>query len=1388
MQNAIIHQNMTDKNFLVCKIKTKTAKALIDSGSSLTIVSEYFTKTHNLPIKPMGESEVMGLISANTAPVHVIGTTEFLIRISGLTMPVTARVAKVLSHPFILGIDFLETYGAKIDYQLGVISLSDDMIQAPLHTPFKRDFLVTCMDSVCIPAHTEMLIPVRCPSYFNGKTILLEPLLGFQFKVVATARSFNTCEDGRTVCRVFNFRPHTVVLRRGMRIAKIQSLATLASCSLVNDKTQELSSPRVPLHSQTPEQLEDFATDYNFDINSDLTSEQRLELLQLLHDYKSAFARDLSELRRYPYYEHDVELMANKRVYKRNFRFSPQDAQTIEEQIRQMLEIGVIEKSDSHEFNSPVFLVSKKGGERRLVVDLRQLNSIIRPQPVQLPKISELLDEISCHKCNIMSNIDMRAAFWQVSLTPKSRKYTTFCSARGEKFQFKVCPFGLSTSPSAMMYVLLTVFAGKLGKNMWLYMDDLSIGSSNWSEHISSIEDVLQTLVNNNLSANPSKCQFGFSNLPFLGFLIGAHGIQMDPKKIKIIEKLSPPKNKKGLQRLIGLFNYWRKFIRGYSQHTYNMRQLLTGNAEFKWTPECNGELEYLKSCLISNPILAPVDPDKDFIIMADAAMTSGCGYQIMQYGADDKLHVVSYGGRALTDAQKRWGTAQLELASICLALRAIDCFAIHRNVIILTDNTSVLHLNSWIPQSQRERRLLTYLMQFKLTVKFIPGCRNVCADALSRAFEDMTDEDKREFLPKLSDEKEDFILSVSDNLGDLNRPLNSSSETPDDEYSGWTSYLITPDPQEGQDVLTDKPVSFQTSPLKDISDEIQINAVTPPALNDDGESENPVSQDEQSEQDPTLTDEPSEPSLDYMPSIMPSDYVDDADFKQLYAFVLDGSFEGDEKLFHQLLLTREQYFIRDGLLYKLALPRKSKLQRAYPVSERLCVPIKFRGDLLRRFHDFLGHYSVQRLFLTLYSIAFWPGMYQDITDYCKTCDVCLRTKRNFAFKTKPLNPLESPSGPCLCYQIDHKTLPRPTKQGSVAILCIIDTYSGWPILKAVPDLSAQTAARVFFNEVITKFGVPSILISDRGSAFCSKFFTYLVHLLGIKHRISSARSPRTNGLCEALVKRTSDLLRIYSKDDSFIEDSLPLCEMCLRATNHSTLKLSPYEIHMGRKMNVGMPAELSDTVPKLPQDQQSYFDWLRHRLKDIHAAVNANQAENKQEMKATYDRRHKVTDSTWCIGDEVLVLDKKVPPGSPSVLTYPYYHGPYFISDVVKGNSIGVAYKLIDVATGRVLRPLFSGDRFKRYTATDRSKMNTRLPGVATDTQMKVNQPVVDEALPPGFEPAIRILRQRTVNKVKQYLVLFQDKSRYWCTDCTPALIKDFRLREARKRRGRKH
>jgi len=142
--------------------------------------------------------------------------------------------------------------------------------------------------------------------------------------------------------------------------------------------------------------------------------------------------------------------------------------------------------------------------------------------------------------------------------------------------------------------------------------------------------------------------------------------------------------------------------------------------------------------------------------------------------------------------------------------------------------------------------------------------------------------------------------------------------------------------------------------------------------------------------------------------------------------------------------------------------------------------------------------------------------------------------------------------------------------------------------------------------------------------------------------------------MCESLVKRASDLLKVYAKDDSHIDDILPLCEMCLRASNHSNLKLSPYEIHTGCKMRVGLPVEFTDSTSELSQDQQSYFDWLRHRLKDIHAAVDQNVAENKTQLKSAYDRRHNVVEPNWSVGIRYLFCIKRFQSVPPRCLLIP--------------------------------------------------------------------------------------------------------------------------------------
>jgi len=96
--------------------------------------------------------------------------------------------------------------------------------------------------------------------------------------------------------------------------------------------------------------------------------------------------------------------------------------------------------------------------------------------------------------------------------------------------------------------------------------------------------------------------------------------------------------------------------------------------------------------------------------------------------------------------------------------------------------------------------------------------------------------------------------------------------------------------------------------------------------------------------------------------------------------------------------------------------------------------------------------------------------------------------------------------------------------------------------------------------------------MTDRGSAFSSALFTRLADLLQIKHRMSASQAVRSNGLAESVVERVSELAKIYVNDDTDIESSLPLTEMALRATAHTQLLITPFELMHGREMNVGQP------------------------------------------------------------------------------------------------------------------------------------------------------------------------------------------------------------------------
>jgi len=107
------------------------------------------------------------------------------------------------------------------------------------------------------------------------------------------------------------------------------------------------------------------------------------------------------------------------------------------------------------------------------------------------------------------------------------------------------------------------------------------------------------------------------------------------------------------------------------------MRQLLKNNVPFKWTPTCDAELQYIKDCLVSDPVLKPLDPTRDIVISTDGSIY-GLGFCIMQADDSGDLHAVSYRAQATTASQANYTADDLDACALMYALKSVKKLAIH--------------------------------------------------------------------------------------------------------------------------------------------------------------------------------------------------------------------------------------------------------------------------------------------------------------------------------------------------------------------------------------------------------------------------------------------------------------------------------------------------------------------------------------------------------------------------------------------------------------------------------------------------------------------------------------------------------------------------------------
>lgn len=231
-------------------------------------------------------------------------------------------------------------------------------------------------------------------------------------------------------------------------------------------------------------------------------------------------------------------------------------------------------------FSSPVLLVRKKDGTWHFCVNYRALNAITVKDRFPIPTIDELFDEL--HGAHYFSKLDLLTGYHQIRVTPADVPKTAFRTHDGH-YEFLVMPFGLTNVPSTFQATMNEIFRRHLRRFVLVFFDDILVYSPSWSTHLEHLETVLKLLREHQLVAKRSKCLFGQPIVEYLGHIISAKGLAVNPDKIEVIQQWPPPKIVKEVHSFLGLAGYYRYFIHHYTAIAGPLTDLLRQDS-YKWT------------------------------------------------------------------------------------------------------------------------------------------------------------------------------------------------------------------------------------------------------------------------------------------------------------------------------------------------------------------------------------------------------------------------------------------------------------------------------------------------------------------------------------------------------------------------------------------------------------------------------------------------------------------------------------------------------------------------------------------------------------------------------------------------------------------------------------